>query len=517
MCWLEDNMGLGPRLEIKQSQSLTLTPQLMQSIKLLQLGHLELAAFVNQELERNPLLDKLDRNNEYANIEENAPLEQYDEQIEQVDFANTQTIGSASDIANNYDTDVANLFPEQVGQDSVSQSTASFADNYGVSNIEHNGAQAPDIDNYIARKPTLSEHLHSQVSLMALDSSELLIAHHLINSLDDRGYLDSSTKDIAILLGTLETEIIKVQKKLQACDPIGIFATDLSDCLAIQLRELDRLDPIMKKLLDNLHLVASHDFVTLAKTIGADKEDIDDMLQELRQLDPKPALAFDGAPTQMIIADVFVKEENNGANGISWKVELNSEILPRVLVNRTYYANVSKQLRQKQEKLFLIDCLQTANWLTKSLDQRAQTILKTATEIVRVQSGFLKHGISHLKPMTLKNVADAINMHESTISRVTANKYISTPRGLFEMKFFFTQSLASNINGEDHSAASVRHAIKKLIDDESAKAILSDDKLAQILRDNLGVDIARRTIAKYREAMNIPSSIIRRRMKKQQR
>ena len=508
MLVLEKAMGLGPRLEIRQSQSLTLTPQLMQSIKLLQLGHLELAAFVNEELERNPLLERNEGADEFADSSQNANQEIIKENSSGNMGEQTQTIGSASDIANVYDTEVTNIFPEQVGQDSISQSTSSHSANSN----NFSRAQTADIDSYIANKATLSEHLNAQISLMGLNNKELIIAHHLVNNLDERGYLDSSCADIAKLLGSSEQEIRKVQKKLQSCDPIGVFASDLQESMAIQLRERDRLDPMMEKLLDNLSLIASHDFVALERIIGADKEDINDMLLELRQLDPKPALAFDCAPMQAVVADVFVKQGNDGA----WLIELNSDILPRVLVNRTYYASVSKKLRQPAEKSFLVDCLQSANWLTKSLDQRAQTILKVATEIVRVQSGFLLHGISHLKPMTLKMVADAIEMHESTISRVTANKYISTTRGLFEMKFFFTASLASNIGGEEHSAASVRHAIKKMIDDEQATAILSDDRIAEMLQNNLGVDIARRTVAKYREAMDIPSSIIRRRIKKQQ-
>ncbi len=259
-----------------------------------------------------------------------------------------------------------------------------------------------------------------------------------------------------------------------------------------------------------MHLVAAHNFSQLAKKIGASKEDISDMLQELRELDPKPALAFDGAPSATIIADVFVREGSNGA----WIIELNSEILPKVLVNQDYYATIRKKLRNGEEKSFLTDCMQSANWLTKSLDQRAKTILKVATQIVSAQDGFLRHGIAHLKPMTLKMVADELQMHESTISRVTANKYISTPRGLFEMKFFFTSALSSNIGGDEHSSEAIKYKIKTLIDKEDAKSIFSDDKLAEILQQDLGVNIARRTVAKYREAMNIPSSIIRRRQKK---
>lgn len=236
------------------------------------------------------------------------------------------------------------------------------------------------------------------------------------------------------------------------------------------------------------------------------------MLAEIRELDPRPGRAFDFSPVQSVVPDVFVKRGNDGG----WQVELNSEVLPRVLVNRVYYASISKKTRDAEEKTFLVDCLNTANWLTKSLDQRAQTILKVATEIVKQQDGFLRQGISHLRPMTLKAVATEIEMHESTVSRVTANKYIATPRGLFEMKYFFTTALNSSSGGDDHSAEAVRHRIRQLIEAEKPEAILSDDTIAEMLKSEQGIDVARRTVAKYREGMGIASSVIRRRQKKAQ-
>jgi RNA polymerase sigma-54 factor len=278
----------------------------------------------------------------------------------------------------------------------------------------------------------------------------------------------------------------------------------------LQLAEKDRLDPMMGALLENLNLVASHDFAALKQATGASDDDLAGMLSEIRQLDPRPGRAFDGAPMQPVVADVFVRE---GADG-GWNIELNSEILPKVLVNRTYYAQLSKRGPKGEEKAFLVDCLQTANWLTKSLDQRARTILKTATEIVRMQDAFLLHGVTRLKPMTLKMVADAIKMHESTISRVTSNKYISTPRGLFEMKYFFTTALGSTSGASEHSAESVRHLIRQMIDGEDPGKTLSDDTIAARLRETIHVDVARRTVAKYREGMHIPSSVVRRRQKK---
>jgi RNA polymerase sigma-54 factor len=233
------------------------------------------------------------------------------------------------------------------------------------------------------------------------------------------------------------------------------------------------------------------------------------MIAELKQLNPKPGLAFGSMQMQPVVPDVLVRLASDG----SWFVELNNETLPRVLVNRSYYTRVTKAARTAQDKDYIVDCLQSANWLAKSLDQRARTILRVAEEIVRQQDGFFAHGVQHLRPLNLKTVADAIKMHESTVSRVTSNKYIATPRGIFELKYFFTSSIAASGDGEAHSSESVRHRIKQLIDAETADDVLSDDKLVERLKDD-GIDIARRTVAKYREAMRIPSSVQRRREKR---
>ncbi|SDG24360.1 RNA polymerase factor sigma-54 [Pelagibacterium luteolum] len=497
-------MALSPRLDVRQTQSLTLTPQLMASIRLLQLSHLELSAFVDAEMMRNPLLEREDA------PDGDTPMER--ERAEEIDpyrdvVDHSDHLGSATTIADSFDTDVANVFPEQSGQDSLSQSSSWPEGKSGPM-----GAEVPDIDQYVSAQISLAEHLAEQVNLILKDPIERIIGRNLIDNLDERGYLVADIDQIAEQLGADAETISAVLARVQGCDPIGVFARDLPECLAIQLRDKNRLDPMMAGLLDNLDLVASHDLVTLGRRIGADREDIFDMLAELRELDPKPGRAFDGAPVQAVVPDVYVRRGQGG----DWQIELNSEILPRVLVNRTYYASVTKKTRDASEKSFLVDCLNTANWLTKSLDQRAQTILKVATEIVKLQDGFLNHGVSHLRPMTLKTVATEIEMHESTVSRVTANKYISTPRGLFEMKYFFTTALNSSSGGEDHSAEAVRHRIRQLIDAEKPSAILSDDTIAEMLKGEQGIDVARRTVAKYREGMGIASSVVRRRQKKAQ-
>lgn len=502
-------MALTPRLDVRQSQSLTLTPQLMQSIKLLQLGHLELNAFVEAELERNPLLERDIETNGEADGERDSdaeapapsdngdPLDSYEQ---------GETIGTADSMAAAMDTDVDNLFPEQVGQDSLHQSRGPDS---GGGSLQ--SADAPNPEAYIAADISLAEHLWSQIVTLVGAPGDRLIARNLIDNLDEGGYLGADLETVAAQLGTDLPHVEKVLSIVQGCEPAGVFARSVAECLALQLKERDRFDPLMQRLVAHLDLVAGHDIVGLMRAVGADREDIIDMLGELRTLDPKPGRAFDASVVRAVVPDIFVREGPSG----SWLVELNTEVLPRVLVNRTYYANVSRRTRDAGEKAFLIDCLQSANWLTKSLDQRAQTILKVATEIVKQQDAFLVHGVSHLRPMTLKMVAEAIDMHESTVSRVTANKYMATPRGLLEMKYFFTTALGSTAGGEaEHSAEAVRHRIRQLVAGESAKAILSDDTIADILKRDDGIDIARRTVAKYRESMDIPSSVIRRRQKR---
>ena len=495
-------MALSPRLEFRQAQSLTLTPQLMQSIKLLQLSHLELNDFVDAELLRNPLIERED--GEGADVEPAEPVERgaelsaYEDTVVQGD-----RIKDADQIAEGYDTAVENVFPEsnpnEMGSVAGPDRNGSFE-----------GGEAPDLDQFIASRPRLSDHLETQAQMLLRTPADRLIGQHLIDGVNEAGYLTVELESIAELLGAELGDVEAVLGALQGCDPVGIFARTVAECMALQLIERKRLDPMMQRLLDNLGLVAEHNMTALMKAVGCDREDLVDMLAELRLLDPRPGLAFDSSPVETVVPDVFLRAGPDGA----WQIELNTETLPRVLVNRVYYATVTKKTRDAAEKTFLSDCLATANWLTKSLDQRAQTITKVAAEIVRQQDGFLTHGVAHLRPMTLKMVADVIEMHESTVSRVTANKYMATPRGLYEMKYFFTTALSSSTGGVDHSAESVRHRIKQLIDAELVSDILSDDTIAEMLQKEQGIDVARRTVAKYREGMNIPSSVIRRRQKK---
>jgi len=501
-------MALTQRLQIRQTQALVMTPQLMQAIKLLQLSNLDLAAYVEAELERNPLLDRGADN-------EPAPSEADCAEAAEISAINgeAQSAGEAaadspageerSDGALD-DTSVEDAEPVRPRMADMPAGYSEWAGTAagGRDDSEYN------LEAFVSSEPTLAEWLREQVTLAITDPVRRMIGHYLVGMVDESGYLSGDLAAAAEKLGTGLAEIESVLTVLQTFDPPGICARDLAECLTIQLRERNRYDPAMQALIARLDLVARRDFPALKKICAVGDEDLADMIAELRRLNPKPGLAFGSAIVQPIVPDVFVRPAPDGA----WLVELNSDTLPKVLVNQTYYAKVSATARRDTEKSYLAECLQNATWLVRALDQRARTILKVANEIVRQQDAFFARGVEHLRPLNLKTVAEAIGMHESTVSRVTANKYMATSRGIFELKYFFTSAIPGAHGGEAHSAEAVRHRIKQLIDGEETGSILSDDTIVQKLRE-VGIDIARRTVAKYREAMRIPSSVQRRREK----
>jgi RNA polymerase sigma-54 factor len=365
-----------------------------------------------------------------------------------------------------------------------------------------------NLEAFVSAEQTLADHLSEQLALAITDPVRRMIGQYLIDFVDEAGYLTADLAAIADKLGTSVEQVEAVLAILQTFDPAGVCARNLTECLALQLKERNRLDPAMRALIERIDLLAKRELATLRKICGVNDEDLADMIGEIRQLNPKPGLAFGSTLVQPIVADVFVRPAPDG----SFIVELNSDTLPKVLVNQIYYTQVTKSVKNDKEKSYLADCLQTATWLIRALDQRAKTILKVSEEIVRQQDGFFVHGVQHLRPLNLKTVADAIGMHESTVSRVTANKYMATNRGIFELKYFFTSAIASTSGGDAHSAEAVRHRIKQLIDAETGDDVLSDDTIVEKLK-SAGIDIARRTVAKYREAMRIPSSVQRRREK----
>jgi RNA polymerase sigma-54 factor len=468
-------MNAVQRLELRQGQSLTMTPQLVQSIKLLQLSHAELAAYVEAELERNPLLQ-----------EGEPPADASVPSL--ADFLRAKQKAEAAG-------------PRTVPGPPPSRGDATPASSGQAAHAGHSELK-PEMGDILAQATSLTEHLEAQLDLATADPKLRMIGENLIHTLNEAGYFTDDLAEFAGRLRVAPEEAEAVLRLIQTFEPSGVGARDLPECLGIQLRERDRLDPAMQALLTHLHLVARQDFVALRKVCGVDQEDLADMLAEIRRLEPKPGLAFTPPAIVVLVPDVLVRTGSDG--GLD--VELNSETLPRILLNRTYYAEVAKVVRKVEDKSFLSDCLQTASWLTRSLDQRAKTILKVAAEIVRQQEAFFRQGVAALRPMTLKSVAEAIGMHESTISRVAANKAIGTERGTHPMKFFFS---AATGEGE-HSAKAVRHRISQLIAAESPADVLSDEAIAQKLKSE-GIQVARRTVAKYREALRIPSSADRRR------
>jgi RNA polymerase sigma-54 factor len=497
-------MALTQRLELRQGQALVMTPQLQQAIKLLQMSNLELAAFVEQELEKNPLLER----------DESGPREDAgkQEEIAAADGALTlREDAPPADASRDLDTDYDNVYGEDSAADRASHAANGDAASSTYANARggrFDDEDAMSLEATLQRATNLHDHLVEQLQVACTDPRERLIGAYLIDLIDEAGYLTGDVATAAQHLAVPEAVVEGVLKTIHSFDPTGVGARTLAECLALQLKEKNRLDPAMQALLGNLELLAKRDAAHMMRVTQVSAEDLADMIAEIKQLNPKPGLKFGAEPVQPVVPDVFVRE--NASRG--FQVELNSETLPRVLVNTRYYAQTCR--RGKDAKTYLSDCLNNANWLVKSLDQRARTILKVATEIVRQQDGFFVNGVTHLRPLNLRVVAEAIGMHESTVSRVTANKYMATPRGTFELKYFFTSSIASCEGGEAHSAEAVRHHIRELIDGERPSAILSDDRIVEILRKS-GIDIARRTVAKYREAMRIPSSVERRRLKQE--
>ncbi|WP_414472487.1 RNA polymerase factor sigma-54 [Microvirga sp. M2] len=462
------------RLELRQGQSLTMTPQLVQSIKLLQLSQAEMAAYVEAELERNPLLQATE-------MQGDAPPPGL------ADFLR---------VKRKYADSAGRMIP---GPPPARWEGAAGASPRGsASHCE----LKPEVEATLAHAQSLTEHLEIQLDLGSADPSLREIGRYLIHALDEAGYLTEDLEQMAQRLGIPLGRAEAALRLIQAFEPSGIGARSLKECLEIQLKERDRLDPAMQILLSRLDLVARQDFAALQTLCGVDREDLADMLAEIRRLEPKPGLAFTAAPIDVLVPDVLVRPAADG----SFVVELNPDTHPRILLDRSYYAEVAKAVRRSEDKIFLSECLQSASWLTRSLDQRARTILTVATEIVRQQERFFREGIAALRPMTLKSVAEAVGLHESTVSRVTANKAIGAGGITHPMRFFFN---AGTGEGE-HAAGAVRHRIRQLIEAEAPDRALSDQALARTLKAE-GIDVARRTVAKYRELLRIPSSAERRR------
>lgn len=490
-------MTLGPRLHLGQRQTLVMTPQLQQAIKLLQLSQLELAGYVERELEANPLLSESPREDDGPAVEPSVEAVTPRES----DAADTLADGAAA--LGDADDRWSGEYADHGGDGSSVRMT-------GMGGL---GEDAPDAMARIADSDTsLQRHVLAQISAEMLDPVDRVIAVRLVELLEPSGYIGSEGGNVVTSLGVEPSRFEAVLARLRQLDPPGLFSRTLAECLAAQLADINRLDPAMQALLDNLDLLARRDLSGLLRRCGVDAEDLAAMIAEIRALDPKPGLRFDHEPVRTVIPDVHLRRVRHAELGEVWEVELNTDALPRVLADRRYYATLSRDARTKETREFIAERWQTANWLVKALDQRANTILKVSREIALQQEGFFRHGVSALRPLVLRDVAIATGLHESTVSRVTSNKFIATPRGLFELKYFFTSSVSAASGAPAVSAEAVRSRMRRMIDAERPDATLSDDRLVELLRDE-GIEIARRTVAKYREAMRIPSSVQRRREK----
>ena len=491
------------RLEARQTQKLVITPQLRQAIKLLQFSALELQSYIENEIRENPLLSAASGEEPVAaggdheiavNGNGEADVPAFDAREGAVEISQDYEPQSPGDAL--YET-AAPAFSYDAGSEwSAPSGPAPLGEEYDPLATATAGI-------------SLAGHLNGQAQLAFADPQDKFVASYLIDLVDAGGYIRTPMDEVAEALSIELDEVERILAVLQSFDPPGICARDLAECLGLQLKEKDRYDPFMERLLENLDLIASCDFQRLKKLCGVDQDDLREMIAELRALNPRPGAGFETAEVETLVPDVIVKR---GPDGV-WKAELNPNAAPSLAVDRAYYASLKSRCRSDSDRSYLSDRMSSANWLVKSLEQRLSTILKVATAVVEEQSAFFDHGVRHLKPLNLRQIATKIGMHESTVSRVTSNKAIATPRGIFEMKYFFTSAIAASGSSEAHSSESVRDRIKELISNEQADEILSDDRIVTLLKAE-GVDIARRTVAKYREALRIPSSAARRRLKR---
>ena len=489
-------MALGPRLDLRQSQSLVMTPQLQQAIKLLALSNLEIEAFIGEALDANPLLEIGDGGSgDTVALPEPEELRRTTLESSPVDQLVAE---GAAESDRPLDIDTSALDRDRDTGDG----------DWGGDFRVQMGEEGPGIEAQGEGDLTLAAHLHAQAGASGRDAHAIAVARHIIDQLDETGYLPVTLHEIAADLGLDLDEAEAGLALVQSLDPTGVGARDLAECLRLQAIEADRHDPCMARLIDNLDLLAKGELARLKRMCGVDDEDFADMLAELRGYDPKPGLRFGAARGDPVTPDILISPRADGG----WDVALNQATLPRLVINRSYYVELRGACDDKDSRGWLSEKLADANWLVKALDQRQKTILKVASELVKQQDLFFRHGVSQLRPLTLRTVAEAIAMHESTVSRVTSNKYLQCERGTFELKYFFTSGVGSTQGEGGASAEAVKAAIKALIDAEDPKAILSDDTLVELLKEK-GFELARRTVAKYREAIGLGSSVQRRRQK----
>jgi RNA polymerase sigma-54 factor len=494
------------RLEQRQTQRIVITPQLRQAIKLLQLSAIELQSYIENEVRENPLLSAEERSD--AERAPETPPEFPQDASGDADVpAFDARDATAIEISTDWEPETPGDRVYEGEPAAPSSAATDWAPGGGAGS-----APGEDYDPFatLTSEKTLADCLNEQAQLAFTSAGDRLIARYLIDLVDAGGYIRAPLEEACAQLSASFEDVERVLSVLQTFDPPGVCARNLAECLALQLKEKNRFDPLMERLLANLELIAACDFQRLKRLCGVDSDDLREMIEELRALNPKPGAAFEHGEVETLVPDVIVRRAADG----SWRAELNPGAAPSLAVDRAYYASLKARCRSDSDRSYLSDRLSSANWLVKSLEQRLATILKVATAVVEEQSAFFDYGVRHLKPLNLRQIAVKIGMHESTVSRVTSNKAIATPRGVFEMKYFFTSAIAaSGASDEAHSSEAVRDRIKEFILNETPAGILSDDRIVTMLRAD-GIDIARRTVAKYREALRIPSSAARRRMKR---
>lgn len=493
-------MSLGPRLDLRQSQQLVMTPQLQQAIKLLQLSNLELEQHIRAEIEANPIVE-LDRGEEGEPVAapDEAPPEAAAPPAEEM-RADQLMDGNIADIPLDAD------YLGETFHHASDEATSGLGPNATAGPASAgNGEALGDIDALAEATPSLLDHLNAQASAQ-LTGTNLAIARYLIDQIDDSGYLRADHTEVALALGVRPATVEAIIVLVQTFDPTGVGARSLAECLMLQAREAGLLDRPMRLLLKNLDALARGDTGTLRRICGVQGDELSLLIHRIRAFDPKPGLRYGGEAATTVIPDVLVRRSAAG-----WAIELNQSTLPRVLVNHGYAAQLARGATGAA-KSFVQECVSSANWLTKALDQRARTIVTVVTEIVRHQEGFFERGVRYLRPLNLKTVAAAVGMHESTISRVTSHKYLSCERGVFELKYFFAPALSVVEGGaaEGASTTTVKRRIRDLIAVETADTVQSDEALVEALRGE-GFDVARRTVAKYREGLGLGSSVDRRR------
>ncbi|MBF0454614.1 MAG: RNA polymerase factor sigma-54 [Magnetococcales bacterium] len=488
-------MALGLELKLRMGMQLVMTPQLQMAIKLLQMSSLDLSDYLQEELEKNPLLEKNEEGEgesgggeSDASSSSNAAAKDSASPSESTPEAPTSKEAEAPEPGLN----------EELGVDASWEDI--YGDSYGAVPFENSpgGMEAPPIENTLSTGQTLQDHLIWQLGVSAMNEKERTLGLTIIDAVDENGYLASDLQSLADMANSSLDDIEDVLLLIQSFEPAGVAARDLADCLKMQLKSQGMAVSPYLDLLDNLEDLARRDFRKLRRILKISEEDLADAVSVIQSLNPKPGLAFGSDQTNYVVPDVFVRKLEG-----EWVVEINPETVPNLRINRSYENSLGSRMSDK-DKQFLTDNARSAQWLIKSLEQRSSTIFRVAESIVRFQKDFLDRGPEHLKPLILKDVADDIGVHESTTSRVTSNKYMHTPRGIFELKFFFSSSLGS-ITGETHSSEAVKFKIKKLVDSEPPRRPYSDEKLAKLLSEQ-GIDVARRTVAKYRDALNIPSS-----------